>query len=384
MVKKRPSGRSGRSGRPGRSGRSGRPGRSGHSGRSGRSGQSGEPGLNTTCAERRDLVQISHALLLSTLGKLEGPEAVEDCRRHCQTKFWAHNDWPSHRHGELDPDLTSTSLYLLDAVVKNSPAVALAKCWLARLLLNYDGGVGNVGVDWSLVPGRQTLRSVQASLRDVYMDSAMPLYRNQQWQQECRRRGLQVAGHDQRKLAATLFHELTSTGAWQRCVDEGLTHASLEKTLRVHVEFLRKVLLHDLWVSHRIGDGCDSQVVGWGARGVLRKATFPSNARDSKDDRTVLDGVHKFLKKELASPQLAPYIRRVIPGPWLKRHTQHMACELRRWRGRATGRKNSTEGRGLRQQQRAARLNRVYKKLGFKKPPGCCKKERPSFEQLQS
>ena len=97
----------------------------------------------------------------------------------------------------------------------------------------------------------------------------------------CRRRGLQVAGHDQRKLAATLFHELTSTGAWQRCVDEGLTHASLEKTLRVHVEFLRKVLLHDLWVSHRIGDGCDSQVVGWGARGVLRKATIPKQTLET-------------------------------------------------------------------------------------------------------
>ena len=90
-------------------------------------------------------------------------------------------------------------------VVKNPPAAALAKCWLARLLLNNDGGAGKVAVDWSLVPGQRSLRSVQQSLRDVDMDSAMPLYRNQQWQQECRRRGMQVAGHDQRKLAATLF-----------------------------------------------------------------------------------------------------------------------------------------------------------------------------------
>ena len=85
--------------------------------------------------------------------------------------------------------------------------MTLAKCWLACLPFNYDGGVGKVAVDWSLVPGRQSLRSVQQSLRDVYMDSAMPLYRNQQWQQECRRRGMQIAGHDQRKLAATLLHE---------------------------------------------------------------------------------------------------------------------------------------------------------------------------------
>ena len=86
--------------------------------RSGPSGQSGEPGLNTISAERRDGVQITHALLLFTLGKLEGPEAVDDCRRHCEAQFWTHSDGPSHRHGELDPDLTSTSLYLLDAVVK--------------------------------------------------------------------------------------------------------------------------------------------------------------------------------------------------------------------------------------------------------------------------
>ena len=153
-------------------------------------------------------------------------------------------------------------------------------------------------MDWSLVPGRQSLRSVQHSLGDVHMGSAMPLYRNQQWQQEGRRRGMQVAGHDQRKLEATLLHELSSTGAWQRCVDEGLTHASLEKTLRVHFSFLRKITLHNLWVARRIGDGFDSDVAGWGAGGVLRKAIVTSKAKDLKDDRTMLEGVHKFFKRK--------------------------------------------------------------------------------------
>ena len=74
----------------------------------------------------------------------------------------------------------ATSLFLLDFAARDRPAATLAKCWLARVLLNYDAGVYDVALDWSLVPGRQSLASVQAALCGVPLDSAMPRYRAQQ------------------------------------------------------------------------------------------------------------------------------------------------------------------------------------------------------------
>ena len=118
----------------------------------------------------------------------------------------------------------------------------------------------------------------------------------------------------------------------------------------------------------------------FGARPVLKKCMF-RNSRQSSDSH-MFGCVHEFLHAEMSRPELLPHVRHVIPGGWLKRHSQHMACELRRWRGRGAGRKNCQDGRALRKQRREERLRRNYRKLGFNRMPACCKNRDPAVCSL--
>ena len=51
--------------------------------------------------------------------------------------------------------------------------------------------------------------------------------------------------------------------AWEAAVAAGLSHDALEQHFRARNPFLRKLVLHDLYVSHRCGE-LDSSVVGGG------------------------------------------------------------------------------------------------------------------------
>ena len=50
-------------------------------------------------------------------------------------------------------------------------------------------------------------------------------------------------------VAATAFGKLTRDGAWEKAARSGVTDGSLKKTLEVRNPFLRKFLLHDVWLS---------------------------------------------------------------------------------------------------------------------------------------
>ena len=57
---------------------------------------------------------------------------------------------------------------------------------------------------------------------------------------------------------------------------------------------------------------------------------------------------------------------------WLLRHTQHLCCELRKWRRRSKqkqGRLRDVEGARQRARVRKVRLKQVHKQLGFKQLP---------------
>ena len=72
-------GRSGPQGRPGRPKWSTGPGRPG---RPGVAGQSGRPGLNKASSERRDLVRVGHAVLLSMRGGRRCCDGVQQALQH--------------------------------------------------------------------------------------------------------------------------------------------------------------------------------------------------------------------------------------------------------------------------------------------------------------
>ena len=68
-------------------------------------------------------------------------------------------------------------------------------------------------------------------------------------------RGLPIKGCDQRAWRAEMFHELVQEREWEKVVQEGQTHASLEKHCALCVPFMRKLVLHDVWLAHRHGEG---------------------------------------------------------------------------------------------------------------------------------
>ena len=149
------SGPSGRPGRPGKSGRSGVPGRPGKSGRPGRPGKSGRSGNRV----KVQLLNVVHALLITTLEKLSGAAEAKGCLNKVSGEVFKHPAWSTHRHGELDPDLDNASLYLLDHCHKNRLSIALAKSWLMRLGANYDGVFEDMKLDFRKVASGRLSRA---------------------------------------------------------------------------------------------------------------------------------------------------------------------------------------------------------------------------------
>ena len=140
------------------------------------------------------------------------------------------------------------------------------------------------------------------------MDSAMPLQPPSTVAAEVqtKRRGMQVAGPSQRKLATTCFHELTASGAWQRCIDKGLTYVDLETALRGRVFFLGRSFF-TIFGWH-IGLETDLTRTSWLGSAWSPEKGDSLKQRHLKDDRATFEGVHRFLKKEMAAPQVAPYV----------------------------------------------------------------------------
>ena len=118
----------------------------------------------------------------------------------------------------------------------------------------------------------------------------------------------------------------------------------------------------------------DSYCVGAGARPILKEAL---EHQGSKTDAEMLTALHSYLKPKLEAPPLGRYLKMVIPRGWKARHTQHLCCEYRRWLRRKVskqGRVRSASGIEQRAALRAARIRKVFKKLGFKRMPPMARK----------
>ena len=132
MAKPRRSGKPGQPGKPGRPGKSGKRGKPGKPGKSGKPGTSGAPGTfgrggNAAFRLRQDMVAMSHALLTGTLEKLEGKDGARKCAAAMASNILTKKAWVNHRRCEVEPDLDSTSLYLLVSCSKDPIHIALAK-----------------------------------------------------------------------------------------------------------------------------------------------------------------------------------------------------------------------------------------------------------------
>ena len=119
----------------------------------------------------------------------------------------------------------------------------------------------------------------------------------------------------------------------------------------------------------------DSDVVGGGARDLLL-ATSQAKTSNVTD---ILSSLHDFLKPQMEEEPLKKYMKKTLPGgQWLKRHTQHVCCELRKWKTRlqkGKRRNRNLEGVAERARVRALRLRQVYRSLGFKSMPAVAKKQ---------
>ena len=350
----------------------GQPGKPGKSGNPGLPGSPGQPG-GTASHVKQQLLNMASALILCTLAKTAQEASLGSV-------ISRHKEWPAHQHCEVEPDLDSASLALLAACVGCSVAAALAKSWFVRLAANFDGSLDAFGFDWRGMQARHYTRaSVRKAIGALTFDVACPRARLQQWQAHHRTCKGGRGKFSMKAEAADLFHDLTVAGAWEKCIAAGLTHESLEQILHVHSPFLRKLVLHDVYLSHRKGQ-LDSDIVGHGARPILMKAT---GFRGKPDSQAAINSaperlgrLHAFLQANVERVAGPKVLRQVCPFGWRKRHTQHMCCELRRWLRRKKakrGRVRDAAAASARAELRTRRLCRVWKQLGFTKAPGVVK-----------
>ena len=178
------------------------------------------------------------------------------------------------------------------------------------------------------------------------------------------------------KLAETI-HALTRNNAWEQATSKQLSHETLRDILMVRNPFLRKLILHDVFVSHKCGEK-DTDLVGGGARDICLRATGWKGKTDSahatREASKRLAKLHHWLVKKL-NPA-SQYVRQVLPYGFLLRHAQHACCELRKWNRRkkqGKGRKRCAKGSIKRAETRSRRLTNLWRHLGFQKVPAMCR-----------
>jgi len=320
---------------------------------------------------------MAHALLIGTLGKID-PQAAKACEKVIgKIPLVDHPQWPKHQRCELNPDLDNTSLHFLASSNTKSAKTALAMSWFMRCVANWDGAL-DCGISWvDTLGGRVAWKDMKCLFQGLRLDVAIPQARMAQWSRHrCKCLGL-CGGFNLRNEAAKLFHNLSKTNAWEKCVRAGLSHESLETHVHVHSPFLRKLILNDLQLSHGLGE-VDSNIVGTGALPeLIRSAGFRGSEASAMKvaSSRLLPKVHNKLAQRLETGPARDFLRKVIPGPWKLKHTQHLCCELRRWKCRSqkkTGRFRDAAKAAARAVLRARRLKKTWQNLGFKKPPTIC------------
>ena len=118
---------------------------------------------------------MAHALLTSTLEKLEGATAAQECAAFAPSRFLEHPDWPTHQRCELDPDLDATPLDLLASCIKIPLHMALARSWVTRIIANHDGGLHGIGYDGMVFAAREAFTAVCAgSVQKAHHQQCLP------------------------------------------------------------------------------------------------------------------------------------------------------------------------------------------------------------------
>ena len=204
-----------------------------------------------------------------------------------------------------------------------------------------------------------------------------------------------IKGFDQRAWCAELFHELVQERAWEKAVRlcrKGCRMHPLQKHCALYVPFLRRLVLHDVWLAHRHGQ-CRNVLCWHFLLIFVANRSHSQTAQFNWPDNAPSGGTHwDHGRRRPASPlqvfpvgakagqQLpceppplpeaahgtratGPLSRKVAPGKKrVKRHTQHVCCELRRWRTRkkdGSGRVREASCVSKRARVRDARLRKV-------------------------
>ena len=131
-------------------------------------------------------------------------------------------------------------------------ARALAMSLVTRLVANYVDGLRDPdATHWCLDKGK--LQPWKAIFQKARLDSSIPRMRLQQWQVYCVRKKMEFKGKKLLALAVHAFAKLIRDGAWEKAAKAGITDEILSVILEVHSPFLRKLTLHDIWLSHGKG-----------------------------------------------------------------------------------------------------------------------------------
>ena len=120
--------------------------------------------------------------------------------------------------------------------------------WVTRLEANYADGLRDLDATHWCKP-----QPWKAIFQKARLDSSIPRMRVQQWQAYCVRKKMEFRGKKLLALRAPAFAKLTWDGAWEKAAKAGITDATLREILEVHSPFLRKLILHDIWLSHGKG-----------------------------------------------------------------------------------------------------------------------------------
>ena len=103
------------------------------------------------------------------------PQLADACASSVKSTVLSNPNWTTHKRCELEPDLDSTSLSLPSSCSGVALPTALARCWLTRLLANYDGGLEDAGVgSWSFKRG--TKRNWYSAFERIHLDTSISHY----------------------------------------------------------------------------------------------------------------------------------------------------------------------------------------------------------------
>lgn len=379
----RVSGKSGKSGRSGRSGKSGRSGRSGKSGQSGASGQSGHSGyaLQREGAARAQFLVFVITLMRATSKKLHGTEApLKGSSNSDARAIEACTSFKCHKRCECSALLDSSTLELLDlcmpveAVVRLIYSILLRTIFcgyglLSLFLSEYERRVG-ISFRAAILRKAVDVQVFQQIVRSCKLGTATPEARVNQWG-AARRVAGERGPYNMAEVGARYIGEAINEGQALRtskAISRAATESAVSQTLE-HCWVLNPVLKYLIYRDLQLWNLQlpDSFAVGPGAREELERC---SKSQWHKTEEEQLEDLHNWIE-----PQLPKDLVRSVCGErgWTPAETEHCLCEHRKYLAGLKKARPQRIATGVkrRQQERRARLKKVWRLLQFKRRPRC-------------